>query len=506
MKKKAILLTFFAITILTIGFSIVTTAQVGVYNPSKDKVDGTVLTIITRHDVTITDTFKSAFLSSSYATAAGVTDVKFFQATTDEGWKLYLQDPSKSVDLAWGGGPSLFNTMEKWGLLKHIDNTTLINYLNSKVPDTIAGAEMKLNDSSGNLVWIANAISSFGFTVNHDFLSTYGLPVPHTWEELASPTYYINPTVKAISMGDPPLTTSNTRIYQIILQAFGWDDGWSILTRMGGNAGIYPGSVDTRAAVVSGEVGIAMTIDFYGVIAHRENPNTEYIVPEGQSIVNGDPIAKGINVDDEDAANAFLEYVFSDEGQSVWLTEGLDRLPVNEGAFNTPLGQTANGQALYSLFNDTIKNKGIDFNETLATSNLDTTIYYFHNTITEKHGALRKAWGEMVTQLRDSTINSTIFQDYVERLGTVNMTLEQSIEWNDDFTSDPLFAAELESKWRAFASAKYNEIYCELIGGCETSTPTPTETTTKTPYFILPVIFTTISLAMLVVIRKRRRN
>ena len=455
--------------------------------------DATTLTVVTRHDTTIQAAFSTAFLSTPRAIELGITDIVFLQATTDEGWKKLLQDPSKSVDLAWGGGPALFNTMNNWGLLKAVDNTTLIDYINANVPDTIAGAGMKLNNTSGELIWVANAISSFGFTVNHDFLDQHGLPVPHTWEELASPTYYINPSVKAISMGDPPLTTSNTRIYQIILQAFGWEEGWSIMTRMGANSGIYPGSVDTRAAVVQGEVGIAMTIDFYGVIAVDENPNCEYIIPEGQSIVNGDPIALGVNVDDQEAAEAFLEYLFSADGQSVWLTEGVNRLPVMESAFWTPFGQTK--ESLYVLYNSTLDNDGIDFNETEATDLLDVTIYYFHNTITSKHTLLRQTWGEMVTQLRDGDINETYFNELVVDLGTVNFTYEEAFTINEEFISNPLDAAEYESAWRSFAGAKYNAIY-QALAGEPTENPLPT----------LPVVLAIAVLAAIPIIRKKRRN
>ncbi|MHA1200928.1 MAG: ABC transporter substrate-binding protein [Candidatus Heimdallarchaeaceae archaeon] len=492
MKIKNLTLIAILLTSLTVGPFLSVNAKTDSPITPIATPDATELTIVTRHDTTIQAAFTTAFLATPRAIELGITSLNFLQATTNDGWKKLLEDPAKSVDLAWGGGPALFYTMNNWGLLKPIDNTTLIDYINTNVPDTVAGASMKLNNTSGELIWVANAISSFGFTVNHDFLDQYGLPVPRSWAELASPTYYIDPSVKAISMGDPPLTTSNTKIYQIILQAFGWEEGWSLLTRMGANSGIYPGSVDTRAAVVQGEVGIAMTIDFYGVIAGRENPSTEYIIPDGQSIVNGDPIALGVNVDDQEGAEAFLEYLFSAEGQSVWLTEGLDRLPVMVEAFWTPFGQTKT--ELYSLYNDTLANEGIEFSETEATDLLDLTIYYFHNTITAKHTLLRQTWGEMITQLEDGDINETYFDELKADLGVVNMTYEEAFTINDEFIGDPLVAAQYESQWRSFAGAKYNAIYQALTG--DTTAPLPT----------LPIILAIAVLAAIPVIRKKRRN
>jgi len=460
MNIKRIAILVFLTALISVGSAVfMINAEVDTTIPSVPEPDAVNFVIVTRHDVTLTNAYEAAFLATPEAIALGITDIDFRQASTTDGWKKLLEDPAKSVDLAWGGGPALFNTMENWGLLKHIDPVTdaaLFTTINDSVPAELANANMKSFAPNGSLIWAANAISSFGFTVNHDFLDTHGLPVPNSWEELASPTYYISPSVKAISIGDPPLTTTNTKIYQIIQQGFGWDEGWSIITRMAGNSGIYTGSVATRAAVVSGEVGIALTIDFYGVIAQGENPDCEYIIPEGQSIVNGDPIAMGINIDDYDAAAAFLTYVNTPEGQSIWLTEGIDRLPVIEAAFQTPLGQL--NPELYALFNRTLDNVGIDFNETLATANLDTTMYYFHNTITQTHTLLRNTWGEMVTQLGDGTINITYFNELVEDLGVPGMTLQESVDWNTQYQNDDLFAATKDGEWRTFAQTKYNTI------------------------------------------------
>ena len=497
MNIKKIVILVFLIATLSVGSAVfMINAEGKTTIPSNPELNAVNLVIVTRHDTTLTAAFETAFLATPEAAAAGVTSIDFRSATTDDAWKKLLEDPLKGVDLAWGGGPSLFNTMDNWGLLKHIDPVTdaaLFTVVNDSVPLELAGAGMKQFAPNGSIVWAANAISSFGFTVNHDFLDTHALPVPTTWEELASPIYYISPSVKAISMGDPPLTTSNTRIYQIILQAFGWDEGWSIMTRMGANSAMYPGSVATRAAVVSGEVGIAMTIDFYGIIAMGENPDCEYIIPQGQSIVNGDPIAMGINVDDYAAAEAFLNFVTSADGQSVWLTPGIDRLPVNESAFHTPYGQQF--PDLYTLYNETLANIGIDFNETLATANLATTIYYFHNTITQPHSLLRNTWDAMVTQLRDTTINLTYFNELVDDLGATGMTKEESIEWNTQYQTSPTFAANKDAEWKSFAQTKYNTILGLLV----------TPTTDTNAFGMIPVFITTIFVATMVIIRKKKK-
>ncbi len=494
MKIKKIALLILLVSTLTFGSTIfMTEAKVKPIDPPELKPDSGTLHIVTRHASNIQTLFRDRFLAHPLAINNGITALEFSAAGSAEGAKKLMENPAKGIDIAWGGGPAVFNTLNDWGLLLPIDNITLINYINSKVPDQIAGADTKLNDSSGNLIWVANAISSFGFTVNHDFLTTHGLPVPHTWEELASPVYYIGAGARAVSMGDPPGTTSNTRIYQIILQAFGWEEGWSILTRMGANSGIYPGSVATRQAVVDGNVGIAMTIDFYGTIAGSENPDCEYIIPEGQSIVNGDPIAISANTDNKAKAEIFLQYLFDENaGQTDWMRPGLERLPVNELAFNSTYGKTRTD--IYALYNDTLVNEGIDFNETEATAHLRACIYYFHNTISESHTQLRETWGEMITQLGDGTITQARFDELVDMLGAVGMTHEESFTVTTEM-QDTLKASEYEEQWLAFALQKYSNLICELGGVCE-----------KTAFQLTPILISTIFIGILTIIFRKRRK
>ncbi len=427
-----------------------------------EKLNSVTLRILTRYDTTIASTIRSGFLASQIASDRNITDVQFLSTSTDEGWKTLVENPSMGVDLLWGGDSSLMNKMDDWNLIKHIDNTTLINLINMSVPDSIASTELKSFNTSGNIIWLADTISSYGFTVNHIALYNFGLPEPNTWEDLASPAFYTNPTTHAISMTDAPLSGYNTKIYQIILQTFGWEEGWSILTRMAGNAGFYPGSVAARAAVVSEEVAVALTVDHYGIIARREHPHCEFIAPEGQSVIIPSLIAIAKNVDNQEAAEAFIEYIVSPEGQNEWMQEGLDRLPVNEDAFQTTYGQTR--MDLYSLYNDTLDNIGIVFNNSLAKANLATTMYYFHNTITEKHDILRLTWDKMISALEDSSYNMSYFSDLTDRLGETCMTAQESIDWNEQYQTDINFASAKDTEWKNFAQDKYITIYWDLMG------------------------------------------
>ncbi len=465
-RKSVTVISLISILLLSqLNLNYLSTAKID--SSDDEHLNGITLRIVTRNNIATNIAFRSAFLASQIAIDRNISYIEFHHVTTDEGWKNILQNPSNGIDLAWGVDPSLFEKLENWGVLKPIDNVTLQNYIDARIPDTISVHEMKQKDTSGDIIWVGTALSSYGFTVNHGFLSDHGLPVPSTWEELASPVYCLSSSVSAISVADSILSIPDTKIYQIILQLFGWENGWDILTRIGGNVGIYPYAGNTRTAVVSEEVGIGTTSDSSGILAQIENPLCEYISPHGQSVIIPMPIALGINVDNQNAAEGFIEYVLSSEGQSNWLLENVNRLPIREDTFQTTLGQSRTD--IYSIYNETLDNLGSDFSHTLASANYATTMNYFHQTLVEAHPLLKLVWNILASRFKFGLINATYFTQLVDLLAEVNMTLQQSIDWNEQFETDFEFRSQKISEWKSFALFKYNSILYELQGYPSTS-------------------------------------
>ncbi|MFV2015203.1 MAG: ABC transporter substrate-binding protein, partial [Candidatus Heimdallarchaeota archaeon] len=380
MKERNLIFLFILALLIPASGSIINTSS----TPVTDEVspDAIKLSVSTRHDAILYNKIAAAFAASPLGASVGITSpsqIKFTAPSTYTGFFREQTDPFFGKSVAWGGGPTLFNNLAADGALSVITDPDVLNLINNEIPDTLAGAEMKKYNDANELVWSGSAISSFGFTVNNKELQDRGLPKPKTWEDLASPEFYTFGSEFNIGLGNAPDTTSNTRIYQIILQKFGWEKGWEIIYRMAGNGKIYGGSVETRSSVITGETAVAMTIDFYGVIAMTENPNTEYIVPANASIVNADPIALSKNPVHPEAANAFIKYVLSPEGQAVLFDAEINRLPIRVDAFLEPAGIAR--PDLKSLYDQTINNQGIEFDEDLAASQYSTMRWLFEFSI-----------------------------------------------------------------------------------------------------------------------------
>ncbi|MHA1912033.1 MAG: ABC transporter substrate-binding protein [Candidatus Kariarchaeaceae archaeon] len=424
------------------------------------------LTIATRHDATLYNLYANAFLDSDYASDAGITSVTFRSPSTFDAFHTYMSDPSYGVSMGWGGGPTVFTNLAQADVLLELNEANtdaeLMALIDEAVPESIAGAAMRYYDGS-KLLWVANAISSFGFTINLDYLNENGLPIPTTWEDLASPEFMIADE-NTIAMGNAPLTTSNTRIYQIIVQKYGWELGWQILTRMAGNGGIYGESVPTRSAVINKEVGVSMTIDFYGLIAQSENDKCLYVVPTNGSIVNGDPIVIAKEAPNLPGAIAFMKFVNTQEGQSLWLDPSINRLPIRADAFDTVLGQTRDD--IYEVYNSTITNIGIEFDEDLAMSWENSLIWYFDAAITTPHVYLKSAWTDLVEDLNDGLINETEFDEQAAILTSPDLSQAEAIEINTQMSSTSFKSSKVTS-WTTLAKTRF---------GIEPTTTDPTDT------------------------------
>ncbi len=429
------------------------------------------LVVLTRHPGDILKETEDAFLKSDIAKKYNIVAIKWLQLPP--GWWVTYINERKDVDVAWGGGPTLFDVLYNRGLLAPLTSSEVLKAV-SQIPDKIAGAPMKRVDDKGNIYWVAAAIASFGFTVNHDKLVMYGLPVPKSWSDLGSPTFgrpLIEYGAPAVGIADPTQSTSNTRMYEIILQRYGWEEGWKLLTAMAANAQVYSGSGDVRDAVIRGDIAVGITIDFYGYTAHLQNPSCEYIIPSGETIVNGDPIALVATSKHPETAQAFIAWVLT-EGQKVWLDPDINRLPANPNVFNTPEG--AKRTDLKEAFETALTTTQISFNDTLALMYESAMRYYFKAVLVDLNSELKQVWRTLLTKYFNKEITEDQFRKYLNEIGSpltyvdpltgekVTFTMEDAIRVTSEIAKDPKVIDHYMLAWKKAASDRYQKVLSEL--------------------------------------------
>lgn len=435
------------------------------------------LTIITRHGSDILFKARAAFLETDIAAEYGITDrnqIKFMGVASS----LWVDTIERSgdIDIAWGGGPVVFDLVNSEDLLAPLTSDEVTVILDV-IPEEISGAPAK-RIKDGEVVWVGSAISSFGFTINKEFLETEELPEPQTWQELGNETYAqfaLYPSVPAIGTADPTLSTSNTRMFEIILQTYGWEEGWKLLTRIAANARIFDRSESVRDAAMQSTIGAGTTIDFYGYTAQLEVPELcKYVLPEDGTAVNADPIAMVSTSDNPEAAQAFIAWVLSPDGQKIWLDESINRMPMNPEVFNTELGETR--PDLEASYEATMEATTIEFSDELALSYETSMMFFFKGSLVEAQQDLQNTWLELADAEYNGEISHEEFLELADALGdplalefndpetgeAVSFSEEYAQRINDKITTDAEFKEIMKNAWREAAIDRYRQVLNDL--------------------------------------------
>jgi len=230
--------------------------------------------------------------------------VKFIQSE-------FSRNPSGiGVDMVFGGGVEAHRHLADKALLAPI---ALSPKLQAAVPVSFSG--MPLRDPQGR--WFGAALAGFGILYNKKVFQWLGLPVPRTWKDLAAPALR-----SWVGSGNPRASGSTHMVYEIILQAYGWNRGYRTLVRLAANVRSFPrSSAEVPADVTLGEVACGMALDSYAwnAIGRVGTKRLGYVLPEGQTVINPDAVSVLKGAPHPRLAKWFVEFVLSREGQALWM-------------------------------------------------------------------------------------------------------------------------------------------------------------------------------------------
>ena len=138
-------------------------------------------------------------------------------------------------------------------------------------------------------------------------------------------------------------------------------------------------------AVNSGQYGIGIVIDFFGLSAKASGFPVEFVYPTVTTIVpaNVGIIAKARS---QKAAEAFVEFLLSDEGQQILLDPKIQRLPVRLATYDrAPAGYP-------NPFKDTRLGAKVSFNPELSEGRYELLNSLYDRAVTFRLKELNAAW------------------------------------------------------------------------------------------------------------------
>ena len=229
------------------------------------------------------------------------------------------------IDVFFGGGMDPFMEIADMGLCSA---HRLPEALLDRLPRRIGGIPLYDPDYR----WYGATLAGFGIVYNRAVLDLVNLPAPRTWADLGDPKLF-----SWVGSGDPRSSGSVHMAYELILQAYGWERGWEVITTLGANVRNFTsGGSQAPKDVAAGEVAYGLSIDFYAW-AQASQVGEDYIgftMPDNLTIVNPDGVAILKGASNLRAARSFVEFVMSDSGQKLWfLKKGVSGGPL-ETALN----------------------------------------------------------------------------------------------------------------------------------------------------------------------------
>ncbi len=267
------------------------------------------LVIVTSYppDTTIT-------VGKAFTKATGIK-VEMLKKKTTAGIK-YLQATAanNTSDMFWASAPDAFEVLKGDGLLQKY------KVMVKGIPKLVGS--FPIHDPEG--YYKGFAASGYGIMWNTRYLKAKKLPAPKSWADLEKPIYHGH-----VGMSAPSRSGTTHLTVETILQGEGWKKGWARWKNIAGNfKTVTARSFGVPDGVNSGQFGIGVVIDFFGLSSKASGFPTEFIYPKVTTLVPAN-IAIVKNAPNKKAAGAFIEFLLSPEGQEVLLDPKIRRLPVN---------------------------------------------------------------------------------------------------------------------------------------------------------------------------------
>ncbi len=288
------------------------------------------------------------------------------------------------------------------------------------------------------------------------------MPEVHTWEDLT------NPQLQGwISASDPRASGSALAIYEIILQAYGWEKGWAVLTEMSGNIrNFLSSSAASVVEVGAGDAAYGVAIDQYGQaqVAYYGKENVTFTLPEGQTVITPDCIAILKNAPHLELAQHFVDFTLSRDGQLLWMaprgaTGGAVKYRINrmsvlpalyDELHNSPI--TTNPFALHSDF---------DYSDALSAKRHAILAPLIAAWLIDTHDWLAKAW-QAVNLPAAMKLSEDGQGRLIAQLVAPPMPLDELLRIAGTDWKDPVKRTAIINQWQEQAIARYKSVLAEV--------------------------------------------
>ncbi len=404
------------------------------------------LVVVTSFPKDLTGKFKSEFEKRNPA-----VKVEILSKKTTAGIK-YVQETAgnNTSDVFWASAPDAFEVLKGDGLLQKYAPKA------EGIPEKVGA--YPINDPDG--FYIGFAAAGYGIMWNTRYLKAKKLQPAKEWAELARPEYHGH-----VGMSAPSRSGTTHLTVETVLQGEGWEKGWALWKEIAGNfKTVTERSFGVPDGVNSGDFGLGIVIDFFGLSSQGSGFPVEFVYPTVTTLVPAN-IAMLKNAPHPQAAAAFIEFLLSPEGQETLLDPKIRRLPVNPATYaKAPPG-------FPNPFKDKSIGAAVKFDVDLSKRRYNVVNSMFDVMITYRLGDLQAV--TRAIQKAQAAAANRPGDDKVAALVSEARALVAAVPVTEAQASDPAYAgifkkkrkkkadvlpqrqAEVEEQWDAFVRKNY---------------------------------------------------
>jgi len=349
-----------------------------------------------------------------------------------------------NVDIFFGAGTDPHLAFKEEGLLQPC---RLPDEILSKIPKEYAGSPVYDPDFQ----WYGACFAGFGILYNKQLLNLMDLPKPETWADLARPKL-----AEWVSSADPRQSGSVHKMYELILQSYGWEKGFEVITKMNANVKAFSrGASEIPRNVDLGETAYGLAIDVYALakISEAGPDKLGYVMPEGETVINPDSIAVLKGAPHKDLARSFVEFVIGEPGQKLWML----KVGEPDGPEEFALRRMSVMPGMYDLLGDKADVPTNPFK-------WKTNLIYDHDKGSARRGVIADLIGSMTIDMHDELMKAWkavrkggMKDAAVKRLVAVPISEEEAVRLGKEKWDDQKFRNAKIAEWTGFAREKYKD-------------------------------------------------
>jgi spermidine/putrescine-binding protein len=242
--------------------------------------------------------------------------------------------------------------------------------------------------------------------------------------------------------------------YEIILQAYGWEKGWRIITGLGANVRNFTNSASqVPKDVAIGEVAYGLAIDFYAwaQVTEAGADKIGFVMPDNLTIITPDCVGILKGAPNREVAQAFVRFVMSEEGQKLWLlakktADGPERFELNRFSV-LPSLYDLSPQSTAVKLNPFAWRSDFAFDPKVGSQRWSIVNDLIGTLVIDQKKLLTRAWKEAMAD--------GLTEQEWQKLAAMPISETEALELARTKWKDPVARNQKINEWIHFARSKY---------------------------------------------------